>query len=154
MFTGSTRVGREVAKRVPASGSSAARSSSAARTPLVVRADADIERSAEITERACFANAGQLCIGTERILVHESVAEEFLAAAPRAGGGACASRRASAGARTWDRWSRQRQLDQRARPTSRTRSAKGAEVLTGGEARPDVGPFYFAPTLLRGVTPR
>ena len=31
--------------------------------------------------------------------------------------------------------------------------AAGAEVLTGGRALPDVGPFYFEPTLLRGVTP-
>jgi len=31
--------------------------------------------------------------------------------------------------------------------------AKGAEVLTGGRDRPDVGPFYIEPTVLRGVTP-
>ena len=31
--------------------------------------------------------------------------------------------------------------------------AKGARVLTGGRARPDLGPFFFEPTILEGVTP-
>ena len=31
--------------------------------------------------------------------------------------------------------------------------AKGARVLTGGKARPDLGPFFFEPTILEGVTP-
>ncbi len=30
---------------------------------------------------------------------------------------------------------------------------KGAEVLTGGTALPEVGPYFYAPTLLAGVTP-
>jgi succinate-semialdehyde dehydrogenase/glutarate-semialdehyde dehydrogenase len=31
--------------------------------------------------------------------------------------------------------------------------AKGARVLTGGRARPDLGPYYYEPTVLEGVTP-
>jgi succinate-semialdehyde dehydrogenase/glutarate-semialdehyde dehydrogenase len=31
--------------------------------------------------------------------------------------------------------------------------AKGVNVLAGGRARPDLGPFYFEPTVLEGVTP-
>ncbi len=31
--------------------------------------------------------------------------------------------------------------------------AKGARVLTGGQARPDLGPYFFEPTILEGVTP-
>ncbi len=31
--------------------------------------------------------------------------------------------------------------------------AKGATVLAGGKARPDLGPYYFEPTILEGVTP-
>ena len=31
--------------------------------------------------------------------------------------------------------------------------AKGARVLTGGRARPDLGPYFFEPTILEGVTP-
>jgi acyl-CoA reductase-like NAD-dependent aldehyde dehydrogenase len=31
--------------------------------------------------------------------------------------------------------------------------AKGARVLAGGRARPDLGPYYYEPTILEGVTP-
>src|SRR3954447_26092692 len=31
--------------------------------------------------------------------------------------------------------------------------AKGAHVLTGGRARPDLAPYFFEPTILEGVTP-
>ena len=31
--------------------------------------------------------------------------------------------------------------------------AKGARVLTGGRARPDLGPFFYEPTILEAVTP-
>ena len=30
--------------------------------------------------------------------------------------------------------------------------AKGARVLTGGRARPDLGPYFYEPTVLEGVT--
>ena len=32
--------------------------------------------------------------------------------------------------------------------------ARGATVLTGGRALPEIGPFFYAPTLLEGVMPR
>src|SRR3954454_19088536 len=31
--------------------------------------------------------------------------------------------------------------------------ARGARVLTGGRARPDLAPFFYEPTILEGVTP-
>ena len=31
--------------------------------------------------------------------------------------------------------------------------AKGATVLTGGKPRPDLGPYFYEPTILEGVTP-
>ncbi len=149
MFTGSTRVGREIARRA---GERLVGCSLelGGKNAVVIRADADLERSAEITERASFGNAGQLCIGTERILVHESVADEFvpllvarveaLALRPGVGWGAGMGSLASL-----------RQLD-RVSAHVDDAVAKGAEVLTGGRALPDVGPYYYAPTLLRGVT--
>lgn len=150
MFTGSTRVGREIAARA---GERLVGCSLelGGKNAVIIRADADLEKSAEITERASFGNAGQLCIGTERILVHESVAEEFTALLVArvealklkasvgwgAGMGSLVSARQLANVSA--------QVDQAV--------AAGAEVLTGGHALPDVGPYYYAPTLLRGVTP-
>jgi succinate-semialdehyde dehydrogenase/glutarate-semialdehyde dehydrogenase len=149
MFTGSTRVGREVAKRC---GERLVGCSLelGGKNALVVRADADIERSAEIAERACYANSGQLCIGTERVLVHESIVEEFLTAFLARVNGLRLKAGVGWGADMGSLVS-QRQLDT---VTAHVEDAlaKGAELLAGGKARPDVGPFYFEPTVLRGVT--
>jgi len=149
MFTGSTRVGRIVAQRC---GERLVGCSLelGGKNALIVRADADIERSAEIAERACFANSGQLCIGIERLIVHEDVADEFVAAflkrvnamrlKPGVGWGADMGSLISAKQRD----AVLAHIDDAV--------AKGAEVLTGGKARPDVGPFYVEPTVLIGVT--
>jgi succinate-semialdehyde dehydrogenase/glutarate-semialdehyde dehydrogenase len=150
MFTGSTRVGRIIAQQCGERliGCSL---ELGGKNAVIVREDADLERSAEITERASFANAGQLCIGTERILVHESVVDEFvpllvarleaLKLVPSVGWGAGMGSLISA-----------KQLEKVAAHVDDAVS-KGAQVLTGGRPLPEVGPFYYAPTLLRGVTP-
>jgi len=149
MFTGSTPVGRGVAARCGERliGCSL---ELGGKNALVVRADADIERAAEIAERACFANAGQLCIGIERVYVHESIAGAFqdvflrrvqaLRMRPGVGWGAEMASLVSA--------------KQRDAVLAHLDDAveKGARVLTGGRARPDIGPFYVEPTVLTGVT--
>jgi len=45
--------------------------------PLIVLSDADIEQAAEFAARNSFRNAGQVCVSTERIYVHDSVADQF-----------------------------------------------------------------------------
>ena len=149
MFTGSTPVGRRVAARC---GERLVGCSLelGGKNALVVRADADIERAAEIAERACFANAGQLCIGIERVYVQEAIAGPFqdaflrrvqaLRLRPGVGWGAEMASLVSA--------------KQRDAVLAHLDDAvgKGARVLTGGRARPDVGPFYVEPTVLAGVT--
>ena len=47
---------------------------------MLVLADADVERASEIAVRACFSNAGQLCISMERMYINEKVYDEFVAA--------------------------------------------------------------------------
>jgi len=44
---------------------------------VIVMDDADVEPAARITAEGCFGNAGQICTASERILVHEAVADEF-----------------------------------------------------------------------------
>ncbi|HEU0234893.1 MAG TPA: aldehyde dehydrogenase family protein [Candidatus Limnocylindrales bacterium] len=48
--------------------------------PLVVLDDADVEAAAAATLTACFLNAGQSCTAGERVLVHESVHDAYVAA--------------------------------------------------------------------------
>ena len=48
--------------------------------PLIVCADADVERAAHAAVWAAFTNCGQTCIGTERVYVVEAVADRFVGA--------------------------------------------------------------------------
>ena len=50
------------------------------KNPLLVLGDADVDRAAEGAVRACFSNAGQLCLSAERLFVAESVLDDFTAA--------------------------------------------------------------------------
>ncbi len=149
MFTGSTRVGREVAARCGERliGCSL---ELGGKNAMIVRADADPERAAEIAVRACFSNAGQLCISMERLYVHHAVCDDFT----RAFTAAVASMTMASGLG----WSgqmgsltSQRQLD---RVLGHVKDAvdRGASVLAGGKLRPDLGPFAMEPTVLEGVT--
>ncbi len=45
--------------------------------PLIVLEDADLEAASTFATRNCFRNAGQVCVGTERIYVAKPVAARF-----------------------------------------------------------------------------
>lgn len=49
--------------------------------PVIVAEDADIKRAADATIWSAMSNAGQTCIGAERVYVHEKVADQFIAEA-------------------------------------------------------------------------
>ena len=51
--------------------------------PVIVAADADIETAADFTLWSAMSNAGQTCIGAERVYVDEKVADKFIAAMVR-----------------------------------------------------------------------
>jgi aldehyde dehydrogenase (NAD+) len=46
--------------------------------PVIVDRDADLQRAADATIWSAMSNAGQTCIGAERVYVHEDVAEQFI----------------------------------------------------------------------------
>jgi acyl-CoA reductase-like NAD-dependent aldehyde dehydrogenase len=46
--------------------------------PVIVAEDADIKRAADATIWSAMSNAGQTCIGAERVYVHERVADKFI----------------------------------------------------------------------------
>ncbi|MER7044397.1 succinic semialdehyde dehydrogenase [Streptomyces jumonjinensis] len=149
-FTGSTRTGREVAQ------GAAARLIGVSlelggKNAMLVLADADIEKAAAGAIRSCFSSAGQLCISIERLYVHESVADRFterFAARTRAMrlGGSLAYG-ADMGSMAGER-----QLETVTRHVDEA-VAKGATVVAGGVARPDIGPLFYEPTILEGVEP-
>ncbi len=149
-FTGSTRTGREVAQRAAARLVGASLELGG-KNAMLVLSDADVDAAAAGAVRACFSSAGQLCISIERLLVHRSVADRFLerfvarTRALRLGGGLAYG--ADMGSLV-----SARQLDTTTRHVEEAVKA-GATVLTGGRARPDLGPYFYEPTVLDGVTP-
>ncbi|GAA0588531.1 aldehyde dehydrogenase family protein [Actinomadura livida] len=78
-FTGSTRVGREV-MRAAAGSLTRVGLELGGKTGNVVFADADLETAADGIVFAAFANQGESCVASSRLLVDETVAEEFTAA--------------------------------------------------------------------------
>jgi acyl-CoA reductase-like NAD-dependent aldehyde dehydrogenase len=73
-FTGSAQVGWELAARSPKKKVSLELGNS---TPLIVAEDADLEAAAAAVAGSGFAFAGQSCISIQRVLVHDSVDDEF-----------------------------------------------------------------------------
>src|SRR6202000_1820704 len=49
------------------------------KAPLIVLDDADIDAAVDATVFGAFANSGQICMSTERVIVDEKVADEFAA---------------------------------------------------------------------------
>ncbi len=152
-FTGSTEVGKEIARRA----SDQLKRVSlelGGHAPFLVFADADPVHAAKGAALVKFLNTGQACICPNRIFVHRSVAEPFLAELEarvgklRPGNGATDG--VSVGplidAPAMDKMERQ----------VADALAHGATVVTGG-ARLTGDEFdggqYFAPTVLSGVTP-
>jgi len=148
-FTGSTATGRIVAAQA-ASRITDCAMELGGKNPLLVLPDARLGPAVRGATNGICSSAGQLCVSIERVYVHDAVYDTFV---PRL---AESLRNVRLGA----------QLDfsvdmgcligpdQLAKVTRHVDDAvaKGAEVLAGGRARPDLGPYFYEPTLLAGVT--
>lgn len=76
-FTGSTRTAKKVAATCAESMIPVVLECGG-KDPVIVATDADIKLAAEYSLWSAMANAGQSCIGAERVYVVESVADEFI----------------------------------------------------------------------------
>ena len=148
MFTGSTETGRKVAER-------AARTLTpvslelGGKDPMVVLADADVERAANAAVYYGMQNGGQTCISVERVYVEAPVYDDFVA---RVTGKVRALRQgapAGPGSVEVGAVTHPPQLDVVARHVEGARAA-GARVLSGGREGAGPGRFY-EPTVLVDV---
>lgn len=76
-FTGSTRVGRLIAMTC-AKYLKPAVLELGGKAPLVILDDADLDDAVNAAAFGCFANSGQICMSTERIIVDAKIADEFV----------------------------------------------------------------------------
>jgi acyl-CoA reductase-like NAD-dependent aldehyde dehydrogenase len=132
-FTGSTEVGRIVAKRA-AEKLKPILLELGGKAPLIVLEDADLDEAVKAAAFGAFLNAGQICMSTERIVVVDAAADEF-------------TRRFAEKAASMPDAAVGSQVDEKAEADVRSliddAIAKGARRLAGGPA-----------TVIEGVTPK
>jgi acyl-CoA reductase-like NAD-dependent aldehyde dehydrogenase len=145
-FTGSTKVGRIIAEKA---GKHLKRVllELGGKAPMIVLADADLDRAAAAASFGAFFHQGQICMSTERIVVDRSVADSL-------------AEKLAERARALPVGDPREQITaigplinqaavERVSGLVQDAVAKGARALSGGQAN---GPC-FPPTVLSGVTP-
>ena len=78
-FTGETRTGAAIMKAA-AEGARPVSLEMGGKNAAIVFADCDFDAAVEGTLRSCFANCGQVCLGTERVYVERPIFDKFVAA--------------------------------------------------------------------------
>ncbi|EIE99667.1 succinic semialdehyde dehydrogenase [Saccharomonospora glauca] len=150
-FTGSTPTGKRLASAI-AGRLTGYSLELGGKNPMIVLPDADVAKAAAGAVTACFSSAGQLCVSVERIYVHDSIRDHFLAEFARRTRalrlGASLDYHADMGSLTTE--------EQLRAVSAHVADARdhGATVVTGGEPRPDIGPLFFEPTILTNVPER
>ena len=155
IFTGSTPIGKMVMKSasenlIPVT------LELGGKDAMVFRGDCKVPNIVPFVMRGCYQNSGQNCVGVERVLVYESIYDEFLAAVvpkvkalrqgnPLASCGAdgkvdCGSMIMPAQLEIV-----QKLVDDAVK--------KGATLHCGGKVNPNLNGQFFEPTILSGVTP-
>ncbi|MEL6307543.1 MAG: succinic semialdehyde dehydrogenase [Chloroflexota bacterium] len=147
-FTGSTATGRKVGKAaadrlIPYT------LELGGKDPSIVLRDADPEMTAVGLIQGAFENNGQMCISIERVYVEDAIYDELLeriqhhaqeiSISPRDGMDVIVGSMTN---RT-ELERTQAHLDDAV--------AKGAKIIHGGNARPDLGPLFFEPTIIVDV---
>src|SRR5271167_635698 len=117
---------------------------------MLVLADANLEIAASAAVWGGFTNCGQVCLSVERLFVESSVAEKFFALCVqqtqklRLGPGNDPATDVGPLIRPQQVQRMQALLDDAV--------TLGAKILCGGQPRPDLGPNFFEPTVISGVT--
>jgi acyl-CoA reductase-like NAD-dependent aldehyde dehydrogenase len=146
-FTGSVRTGRRVAEAcgralVPCT------LELGGKDPMVVCADADLERAAAGAVYGAFTNAGQVCVSTERVYVVDAIADEFVR---RVVEKTAALRQGPEGEFDVGPLIHGPQLAVVERHVADA-VERGARVLTGGRRNPAFDGLFYEPTVLADVT--
>lgn len=148
-FTGSTETGRIIGRRA---GENLIRCSLelGGKNSMLVLNDADLGRAVDGAIRGCFANAGQLCLSFERLLVQNEIYERFVQIFVER------TRNLRIGSEmNFDvEMGSLISAEQLSKVENHVQDAasKGAQILCGGRARPELGPFFYEPTVLTAVT--
>jgi acyl-CoA reductase-like NAD-dependent aldehyde dehydrogenase len=147
-FTGSDRTGRKVMARA-AETLTPVSLELGGKDPMIVLADANIDRAANAATWGAMYNAGQVCLSVERIYVEEPAYDEFVAKLTKEVG---SLRQGSDGRGFGKDVGSMTSPNQRAVVEDHVEDAlaSGARALTGGKAVDGPGDYY-EPTVLVDV---
>jgi len=148
MFTGSTETGKKVMARA-AQTLTPVSLELGGKDPMIVCADADVERAANAAVHYSMQNAGQTCISTERVYVEAPIYDDFVRLVTDRVNGLRQGTPGGPGSTDLGAMIHPPQSDV---VESHVEDAvkRGARVLTGGGRR-DEGGHFFEPTVLVDV---
>jgi acyl-CoA reductase-like NAD-dependent aldehyde dehydrogenase len=145
-FTGSVATGRRIAescgqKLIPSV------LELGGKDAMIVLADANLETASSAAIWGGFTNCGQACLSVERIYVEQHVAERFIQLCVEK------TRELRVGPPSDLEIGPMIRLRQVEKIEEQLRDAieRGAEILSGGIRRPDLGPNFFQPTVVTRV---
>lgn len=149
MFTGSTATGKqlgEIAGRRLIGYSAEL----GGKNPMIITENANIDKIVDGVVTGCFGNSGQMCVSIERIYVHEKVYKEFVAKFAKT----ASSMKMGAGFDWSITMGSLTGGSQLATIEKYVNDAvnKGATVVAGAKARPELGPFFYEPTVLTNLS--
>ncbi len=116
---------------------------------MIVLADADLAVASSAAVWGSYTNCGQVCLSVERLFVEQSISDSFAALCVektkklRLGRGSDPTTDVGPLIRP--------QHVQRMSDLVQDAVSRGARILCGGNARPDLGPNFFEPTVIAGV---
>ena len=148
IFTGSVPTGRKIAQ-IAADRLLPVVLELGGKDPMLVLDDANIDVVSSAAVWGAFSNAGQACLSVERCYVHEKLYADFVAACAektrklRVGNGMDASTEIGPMINE-----RQIRIVESHVENARVR---GARILTGGSRMRELGPTFFAPTVIADV---
>jgi succinate-semialdehyde dehydrogenase / glutarate-semialdehyde dehydrogenase len=149
-FTGSTATGRIVAQQC-AKRLIGCALELGGKNAMIILPDTDIDRAVQSAVQGSFSSAGQLCVSFERMYIHQDIFDEFVkrfvVVTKNLKLGSSFDFSYDVGTLT-----SQQQLE---RVTKHVLDAvaRGATVLAGGKPRPDLGPYFYEPTILSNIKP-
>jgi succinate-semialdehyde dehydrogenase/glutarate-semialdehyde dehydrogenase len=150
-FTGSVAVG----KRLMSQCSSTVKRLSlelGGNAPFVVFDDADLDQAVDAAMASKFRNAGQTCVCADRFLIHASIYDEFVSKlvektrALNVGPGIDESNKIGPLISS----KAVKEVDEKVKEAI----SEGCQCLVGGHPLSDIGPQFYAPTILGGVSPQ
>jgi succinate-semialdehyde dehydrogenase / glutarate-semialdehyde dehydrogenase len=148
-FTGSTAIGKQLMAQC-SSGMKKVSMELGGNAAFIIFDDADLDLAVEQLLTAKFRNAGQTCIAVNRVLVHDAVIAEveqrLITALSKLKVGAGHEQGVDYGPLI-----NQEAID-KAQLLQQQAIDAGAEVLCGGKVLQQLGPLFYAPTLLSNVT--